>query len=287
MDYSILELNPARQITLCGTNYYPTPEYHVDRILPEHDLMFMYEGEWQIAQDDAVYTLKPGDLLFLHAGGHHWGTSPCSVNARNLFVHFSALESDRHHVFLSPHETHAYATGNKICIPPLIHIGLENQITDLFSSIISLYWSHQEDRHRRLSIMLSLLLNDLSYAARRNFSTSEEWIVKLLSLFHNDMARLYTLNECAEITGMNVRTLSSRFARLMGKSLHQYQVDEKLEGAYSQLRTGMYSVKEVALTFGFTDPYYFSRAFKKHFGVAPSRIVRREPSSNVNRPQFD
>jgi AraC family transcriptional activator of pobA len=37
-----------------------------------------------------------------------------------------------------------------------------------------------------------------------------------------------------------------------------------------ELRSGQKSIKEVAIDLGFDDPLYFSRFFKKQFGVAPS-----------------
>ena len=35
------------------------------------------------------------------------------------------------------------------------------------------------------------------------------------------------------------------------------------------------SVREIALTSGFPDANYFSRAFRRHFGVSPTEYRRR------------
>ena len=60
-------------------------------------------------------------------------------------------------------------------------------------------------------------------------------------------------------------------------------MDYKLEAAYRDLRIGEKKIKEVALSYGFTDPYYFSRQFKNKFGVSPKQIRQRDPSANINR----
>ena len=39
MSYTVLPLSDRRQVTLCGTNVYPRPETHLDRVLQEHDLL--------------------------------------------------------------------------------------------------------------------------------------------------------------------------------------------------------------------------------------------------------
>ena len=106
----------------------------------------------------------------------------------------------------------------------------------------------------------------------------------LLSVLNRNPDRFYSLGEAAEIAGMSERVFTARFRKMMGKSFHEYQSDRKLNLAYEALRTGRYSVRETAAEYGFTDPYYFSRLFRKQFGVAPSEIRKGEPSVNINRP---
>lgn len=86
------------------------------------------------------------------------------------------------------------------------------------------------------------------------------------------------------MVGMSVRTLSKRFKDITGISIHQYQMNTKLESAYHALRSGSVTVKTVSERFGFCDPYYFSRAFKEKFGVSPSKLIGSAPGANINRP---
>ena len=276
-----------RQVVLCGTNIYPIPEYHVDRVLEgEHDLMYVYEGTWQVAQDDVVYNLKAGDVLLLRAGSHHWGTALCSVGSRNMFIHFNAVPGDRAQVSLSAAEARSYAQGGYFCIPTLTHCGVENTISDLFRSVVQVYWGHKDDKERRLNLLLNTILNEVSSIARNSQPEAEAWIVNILHVISDEPSRQLSLAEAAEMAQMNERTFSARFRKMMGRSFHEYQIAQKLDMAYDALRSGRYTVKEVALEYGFNDPYYFSRLFSVKFGVAPSEIRRGEPSANVNRPNM-
>ena len=104
MSYTILPITNQRKVTLCGTNVYPVPEPHLDRVLSEHDLLYIFSGEQAIAQDDETFTLQTGDLILLRAGSHHYGTAPCSVNMRSIFIHFNALPGDRGEKFITQEE---------------------------------------------------------------------------------------------------------------------------------------------------------------------------------------
>lgn len=281
MSYTVLELSPNRQVTLCGTNVYPVPEPHLDRIMGEHDLLYMFSGEQSIAQDDEVFTLQTGDLILLRAGSHHWGTAPCTVNMRSMFIHFNNLPGDRGERYLT-HEEVAEQKGNTLILPTLIHCGKNNRCTDLFNDIIDVYWSHRPNKERRLTLLLNLLLDELAAMGVEEEPQREEWTVAVISMFRKHPERMFSLEELADSVQMNVRTMSARFREITGESVHQYQLNMKLESAYKDLRGGNRTIKDVALSYGFCDAYYFSRMFKKKFGLSPKQI-KRDPSANMNR----
>ncbi len=280
MSYTILPLSNRRKVTLCGTNVYPVPTPHLDRILSEHDLLYIYSGEQAIAQDDENFTLQTGDIILLRSGSHHWGTSPCSVNMRSLFIHFNVLPGDRGEKFLTREEIEAQ--NSEIILPTVVHCGQENTVTKTINEIISIYWSHRPNKERRLTLMLNLLLDELAAISRADESRQEEWSVAVISMFRRYPERMFSLEEIAESVQMNVRTLSARFREITGESVHQYQLNMKLEAAYKALRGGNRTVKDVAMSFGFNDAYYFSRLFKKKFGMSPKQ-VKRDPSANMGR----
>lgn len=166
MRYELLTLSEERRVTLCGSNVYPQPEYHPDRVMEEHDLLYIHEGEWVIAQDDEVFHLHAGDLIFLRAGSHHFSPSPCSVNARTLFVHFNRLPTDRSVTDLSPSAAARYAAGPEVCLPTVLHCAEGSGVPTLFKEIIDIFWSHRDDQKRALTLLLHWLLNELSYLSR-------------------------------------------------------------------------------------------------------------------------
>ena len=287
MKYDTLALSHQRRVTLCGANVYPMPEIHPDRVMNEHDLMYVVEGEWRIFQDNQLYHIRAGDMLFLRAGSHHYTPYLCAPDSRNMFIHFNRLPEDKNNVEIPTAKLSSYAGGYEVCLPTVLHCGEGTAVPAMLKNIIDVFWSRRDDQQRTLMFQLNMLLNELSHIARNTPPSTyakEEWITALLDAFRNDQSRFYSLEEAAALVGMQVRTLSTRFRKLMGTSIHQYQIDMKLEMAYRALSSGAYTVKQVSEIYGFCDPYYFSRVFKEKYGTSPKEIKQKSPSFNIHRP---
>jgi AraC family transcriptional regulator len=62
------------------------------------------------------------------------------------------------------------------------------------------------------------------------------------------------------------------FKATFGETPHQYMVKKRLEQGYAVLLKDKDSVTNAAFESGFSDIHAFSKAFKKHFGIAPSTL---------------
>lgn len=65
----------------------------------------------------------------------------------------------------------------------------------------------------------------------------------------------------------------------------QYPQELRLTYGKKLLTNTNYTIKEIASLCGYADPYYFSRAFKKHFGAAPHYIQGEKVCDPINRTQ--
>ncbi len=80
----------------------------------------------------------------------------------------------------------------------------------------------------------------------------------------------FTIEYLCNTLGVGRSQLYRKIMALTGKSIIEYINSYKLSNAMDMLRTGHYTVKEVAFKVGYNDNYYFSRSFKKEFGHPPS-----------------
>lgn len=76
--------------------------------------------------------------------------------------------------------------------------------------------------------------------------------------------------------------VSSNFKKVMGISIMQYITKIRLEKAKVILEAGNSDIKTAAELTGYSDEYYFSRCFKKYFGISPSNYVRVKLQDKYN-----
>jgi len=85
-----------------------------------------------------------------------------------------------------------------------------------------------------------------------------------------------TLAQLADRVGLSIPHFCARFKQLFGVPPIAYLLHLRLHMAASLLRDTTLSVTEVSRRIGYRDVYYFSRHFKRQFGVSPKR-TRRTP----------
>jgi AraC-like DNA-binding protein len=90
-----------------------------------------------------------------------------------------------------------------------------------------------------------------------------------------------SMDEAAQRSGCSPSTVSRLFRKITGQSLKQYQIMVRLQLASERmLDSPSRPISEIASTVGFDDPFYFSRLFRKHYGISPSKY--RNKSSKIN-----
>lgn len=71
----------------------------------------------------------------------------------------------------------------------------------------------------------------------------------------------------------NASYISSQFKKETGININTYITNKRMQEAQKLKTQKNSSVEEMAYTVGYTDPYYFSRCYKKYYGVSPSTKI--------------
>ncbi len=87
-----------------------------------------------------------------------------------------------------------------------------------------------------------------------------------------------TVDQMAAYVGMGRTSMYNKIKGLTGKSPVELIQDFRMEKATYYLKSGQFSVSETSYKVGFSDPGYFSRSFKKHFGISPADYIKQNKS---------
>lgn len=256
----------AREVTMAHAMYYAAPTLHPDRVMTEHDLIYLVEGEWEVWEGERAHLLRPGDVLILTAGRRHFGKRGCRAGTRTLFAH---VTSDAMDSWRPPEGRQGVA------LPSLVHCQEAPEVIGCFRQLVDAYWWEDAQRPVRLSALFELLLCALAEAgpeplgARRRLALAAQRALRL-----DPQARLDP-EALARKLGVSSRSLRYAFEREVGVPLHRYHLNLRLDMALSMLRAEPErTLRDLADAFGFCDEFHFSRAFKRRFGMPPSQAAR-------------
>ncbi|MFE1646867.1 helix-turn-helix transcriptional regulator [Microbacterium sp. P01] len=95
----------------------------------------------------------------------------------------------------------------------------------------------------------------------------------MMTFIRHHVAEPLTVARVAEAARCSETTAQRLFRAHTGETMQEWIRHLRLREAGTLLRTTGLRVSEVALMVGYSDPLYFSRAFRQAYGVAPSRFA--------------
>ncbi len=121
-------------------------------------------------------------------------------------------------------------------------------------------------------IVLSKFLN---ITEKENRSQNEEILKKATEYITRKSSEPIRSNNLADNLGISLRQLQRITKEELNLTPTNYICIIKLQLAADYLKNKSGNVSEAAYEFGFSDPSYFSKIFKKHFNVSPSEYIKK------------
>jgi AraC-like DNA-binding protein len=192
-------------------------------------------------------------------------------NTKTIFLHFEYFPEDRLEL-----DTEAGIASNiegALKLPVIIKSANTTEIIALFKNIFDTFWSDLPNKDIKLSALLNLLLFELSIINHKPHQFNDELVNQALCIIKESTQKFFLLDELSEKLHVSSRSITQRFKICTGTTVHQYQIDLKLQMAYLVITHEKHkSFKEIAINFGFYDEFHFSKLFKKKYGFSPSKL---------------
>ena len=123
------------------------------------------------------------------------------------------------------------------------------------------------------SVLMCILEKCRICAAENKLPATKKKVNDAVDFIDSNYSRIdMSLNLVADTIGVNASYLSNIFKKEKGCSLSKYLTQTRLEQAKKYLTE--YPDKtliEIAESIGYSDVYYFSKNFKKYYGISPSK----------------
>jgi AraC-like DNA-binding protein len=105
-------------------------------------------------------------------------------------------------------------------------------------------------------------------------SIRKPWLASVQDYLETHLERDLSIEELAAVAGYSAGHFHREFRRATGETPVQYLTRRRLETARLYLRQSGLPIREIAAAVGFSDPLYFSRVFRRHFGCSPSQLTQ-------------
>jgi len=97
-------------------------------------------------------------------------------------------------------------------------------------------------------------------------------VVRVMEYLHCHYDKRITLGSIAKKVCLSPSHLSRLFKKETGENIFGSLLKIRLRVAAGLLKHSFFSTKEIADRTGFTDVFYFSKIFKRHFGFPPGQF---------------
>lgn len=272
---SIKKSKIISRLYLTDIGYYPNARNHFrkrENGSSEYILIYCVEGHGRIKIKSNTHTIIPNSYFIIPANIAHeyWADkqNPWSIywihftgkTATDLFKKYCRKNSSKRDDFT----------------PNVVELPFEEQRINYFNGFNSLLesgYSTEIIEYVNISLwqlLASFIYNDF-YSEIRHQNNGTYIVDSAIQYMQDHIDQSITVEELANHLNYSTSYLYSLFKKDTGYSPISYFNYLKVQEACKYLSFTDMSIKEISFTLGFTDPFYFSRLFKKMMNLSPTQ----------------
>lgn len=248
---------------------YTNPHNHA-----EFELLLFQSGTAEVSVGNKSYNVKKGDIIFINPFEVH------SILFKESNTEFSRLCICFDCNILINKKTADKISNEEIFINHFLPGGTfdAEYITTEFLSVIKAYTEDTElsdtEIIAHLSLMFSHLIKISHFNTIKNHSDNSELCSKILGYIKQEYMSDITSKDAAETLSYNHSYFCRIFKKIFKKTFSEYLNMYRVANSKSMFEDNSLSVSEIAAKSGFNSYNYFSKCFKRYFGILPSEYMK-------------
>lgn len=222
-------------------------------------LVYAAKGRAFYKADGKEFFVDEGNIVFFNKGVTHSGYSDRNNPWCYYTVAFDALACDG-----TPYESLSF---------PMITVASDKEkIRNLYENLYYEWTTRSPGYSLYCRGIVSELICELIRENTKSNGQNEP-IDNVKHYMGTHFTESFTTKQLADMANVSQSHFYRIFKNNTGVSAKQYLNEIRINRAKSLLKSGEYSISEVAGLVGYGDIYYFSRVFKKTTGVPPSAYI--------------
>ncbi|MFD4592847.1 AraC family transcriptional regulator [Streptomyces rubiginosohelvolus] len=245
--------------------------------------------------------LIPGSVTLVRGGENHYiGHEPGAAclepeEFRARHAHTGPADNPRATVFLCGAYRFSGDVGAGLldALPQVMTLSsadddpLREVITMLSRELVRTEPAQQLVLDRLLDLLLVLAIR----SEFRRSATAPRWYKAAadprlgvgLQAMHENVAHPWTVPELAELSGLSRAAFARVFRESLGQAPMQYLTELRMTLARDHLRADDLTLAQIADTVGYSSPFAFAAAFRRHHGEPPGTWRQRERATASTR----
>ncbi|QAA32883.1 AraC family transcriptional regulator [Clostridium manihotivorum] len=246
--------------------------YQEKKTHSDYDIWYILAGEVTITLNNNKYTASKDDVIFFYPNVSY-ESAILEGYCEFIYIHFD---------FSIGKKLNALDNYN---FSGIIRKELLTKVSETFKDIYFQYKNSDYQANYLIKASFSLLLATIldlpeNSGAYRTFfpnnikeSTTDRFdLQSVLQYIEENLNKNIRIIDLANMINTSEKYFITLFKRNVGVPPLQYVNELRMNRAKKLLYIGSYSIKQIANILGYPDPYSFSKAFKKKYGIAPNKF---------------
>ena len=267
---------------------------HRGKKIPFHLLVYVIDGSASFRYSERAYEVKAGDWLLIPRDTFY--TADTEDWCEYYYFHFTAdlapcgdtLPESKNGwgngYSVEPAEK-AAESSSACCLADFVHVPDHSALMlPLCVKLHDRLYRFQPEAEYEFQLIFGQILLELSKLLRDSASLLSTVLVNRIAYhIHENVSKAVTLTDLAQHFGVSKSYILKLFRQNFHTTVTVYINNVKLDHAAQLLVTSLMNINEISEFLGYSDPAYFSRLFKRRFGVSPSRYTQYDIAHGSGR----
>lgn len=223
------------------------------------------KGKGAVLLDGKQYSFSQNDIAVINSNVIHY------TGSETMLVYSALIINSRFFQNIG-------IDLNAICFEPIVR---NAKITDLFLRFQKTYLDDNvrikeaKQNDLLLRILIELAENHCTEIKDTTKPKSFESIKKTIDYIRNNYSKKISLDELAKNAAIDKYVLSREFKKFTGQTIVEYINSFRCQKASDYIISG-YNISEAAQMCGFDNLSFFTKTFKRHMCILPSKIKENQ-----------